>query len=105
MKQERPYLDWKDFMLSVVAAAYVNEASVKAMATFLNDCGVIVWFDVPTLRDIVVVDPQWLATLMASLVSFKVTWRFGIVKYTDLHGAWKHYGQDYVSTFAQLMEH
>lgn len=39
----------------------------------LHDTGIIVWHNVPTLRDIVVVNPQWFADAMARIVNFMNT--------------------------------
>ncbi len=36
----------------------------------LHDTGFVVWHDIPKLRNVVVVDPQWLADAMASVVTF-----------------------------------
>lgn len=36
----------------------------------LHDTGIIVWHNVPKLRDMVVINPQWLADAMAGVVTF-----------------------------------
>jgi hypothetical protein len=36
----------------------------------LHDIGLVVWHNVTRLRDVVVIDPQWLADALAGVVSF-----------------------------------
>lgn len=36
----------------------------------LHDTGLIVWNNVPRLKDLVIIDPQWLADAMAGVVTF-----------------------------------
>jgi len=36
----------------------------------LHDTGLIVWHNIPKLRNLVVINPQWLADAMASIVTF-----------------------------------
>jgi hypothetical protein len=43
---------------------------------FLHDVGTLVHFDDPFggLQDLVVIDPQWLADVMKSIISFNNKW-------------------------------
>jgi len=71
----------------------LNEASITTMLSFLDDAGVVIWFNrIISVRDLVILDPQLLADLFSSLVSFKVNWKNGIVTRSELEGAWKSKG-------------
>jgi len=74
------------------------------MSTFLDDAGVITWFNQPVLKELIVLNPHWLASLMSSLVSFTVNWRNGNIKGDDLQLAWKHIPTTLHSTLVQLLE-
>lgn len=42
---------------------------MKQIVTILHDTGNVVWHNVPKLRDIIIINPQWLADAMAGVVS------------------------------------
>eukprot|EP00028_Trichosphaerium_sp_Am-I-7-wt_P014393 CAMPEP_0168509328 /NCGR_PEP_ID=MMETSP0405-20121227/703_1 /TAXON_ID=498012 /ORGANISM="Trichosphaerium sp, Strain Am-I-7 wt" /LENGTH=581 /DNA_ID=CAMNT_0008526751 /DNA_START=34 /DNA_END=1780 /DNA_ORIENTATION=- len=42
------------------------------MTEFMHDVGSLIWFNTPKLREIVILDAQWLANVMSSLISFKI---------------------------------
>lgn len=48
----------------------MGEEAVQEATTMLHYAGIVVWHNVPKLRDLVVVDPQWLADAMAGVVTF-----------------------------------
>jgi hypothetical protein len=48
----------------------IDGEEVQDNATIMHALGAIVWHNVPKLRDVVVIDPQWLADTMAGVVSF-----------------------------------
>lgn len=48
----------------------MNEDKLRELTPLLHDVGIVVWHDVPKLRNIVVINPQWLADAMAGVVSF-----------------------------------
>ncbi len=43
---------------------------LPSITTLLHDTGFVVWHDVPKLRNVVIIDPQWFADAMASFVTF-----------------------------------
>lgn len=43
---------------------------MQDLTMLLHDIGSVVWHNIPKLRDLVVINPQWLADAMAGVVSF-----------------------------------
>jgi hypothetical protein len=48
----------------------VKPEFIPEITTMLHNTGFAVWHNVPKLRDIVIIDPQWLANAMAGVVTF-----------------------------------
>ena len=48
----------------------IEEEAIQDVTTMLHDTGFVVWHNVPKLKDMVVIDPQWLANAMAGVVTF-----------------------------------
>lgn len=48
----------------------IDESQITEITTILHDTGFIVWHNAPKLRDVVVINPQWLADAMAGVVTF-----------------------------------
>lgn len=48
----------------------IKEDSIAGITTMLHDTGLVVWHNVPKLRDVVVIDPQWMADAMSGVVTF-----------------------------------
>lgn len=69
------------------------QAKIKEYTAMFHCLGMIVWHDVPKLRDIVVVDSQWLADAMAGVVSFVfqtlIAQSNGMVSWNKLHSSIK----------------
>eukprot|EP00026_Physarum_polycephalum_P000251 Phypoly_transcript_00251.p1 GENE.Phypoly_transcript_00251~~Phypoly_transcript_00251.p1 ORF type:complete len:1880 (+),score=208.43 Phypoly_transcript_00251:799-5640(+) len=64
--------------------------TTKTVASFLNELGTIVWVDDPRLSSMVILDPQWLAKLMATLITSKMNFvNNGILERKNLHFLWK----------------
>jgi len=96
------YMEWREF--KGVFGPDLEEEAMSLMATFLNHVGTITWFSQPELKSLVVLDPQWLANLMATLVSFTVNWKNGLLSIRDLQLAWKHIPTRLHSTLVKLLE-
>jgi len=78
------------------------------MTTLFHATGVLVWYDSPKLKHYVIIDPQWLANIMATLVSFKVdrVTLAGQVTFQQLrHEIWKNQKQDEIRGIIALLEH
>ncbi len=48
----------------------IAEFQLRRITTLLHETGFVVWHDVPKLRNVVVINPQWFADAMASVVTF-----------------------------------
>jgi len=86
-KGRLPYVDWSEFVKLRFAPPDINATQLSGMVQFLNDVGVVNWF--PAVKDIIILDCKWLATLMSSLISFTSRWQNGIVKYSHILQSWK----------------
>jgi hypothetical protein len=64
-------MTWVEFCSLLVPLNFTSEGSIITLADFLHDVGIIIWFNQAGLKDLVILDPQWLAQIMASVVSFK----------------------------------
>jgi len=86
LKTQHPFVDWPHFKQFVNPT--LSEDQFTAMTVFFNYAGHIVWFNVPGIRELVILDTQWLANLLASVVSFKSRSKW-MLKRADLELAWK----------------
>jgi len=77
------------------------------MATLFHATGVLVWYDSPKLKHYVIIDPQWLANIMATLVSFKVdrVTLAGKITFQQCHEIWKTQKIDEIRGIIALLEH
>lgn len=48
----------------------IDSFAIEEVTKVLHNIGSIVWHNVPKIRDIVVINPQWLADAMAGVVTF-----------------------------------
>jgi len=108
-KAQHPYVNWKAFAQLVPDSGdgkSDQDASARAMATFLNHTGVITWFGNSELQDIVILNNKWLADLMASLISIpeKINWANGIVPLNGLQLAWNRIDQSLHGPLIKLLE-
>ncbi|CAI2297514.1 unnamed protein product [Caenorhabditis sp. 36 PRJEB53466] len=55
-------------MLSKLGRPFRDDIEFHAACTFLHDCGELVRFEDATLRDLIFVDPLWLAEFLTSIV-------------------------------------
>lgn len=70
------------------------------------DVGTLIYFDEPKLglNDMVILDPQWLADVMATLVTFKANFvNDGILQREYLHQVWKQYPIELHETLLRLL--
>lgn len=83
---------WGEY-LSWASACSVPKENIEAITQFLHDVGALIHFEnTARLKDIVILDPQWLADVFASLVTFKHLWvKNGILNKKDLPQVWKNY--------------
>lgn len=70
-----------------------DPASVLASVKFMNSVGSLVYFDTdPLLRNLIILDPQWLTRMMASLFTTKHRFVSGGILYVrDVLQIWKQF--------------
>jgi len=83
-----PTLSWEAFA-QMCEGSHVQSESLASLATYLNDLGVLVYFrDVN--RDVVVIDPQWITQMFATIVSMKANFaKGGLLKKSTLPQMWR----------------
>lgn len=100
----RPVLKWAEYS-SLANKCNISDQNVLISATdFLHDVGSLIWFNQPTLKDLVILDPQWLSNVMASIVSFKANWRNGVLTHDSLPIIWKVYPESLHNTLLGILE-
>eukprot|EP01103_Thecamoeba_quadrilineata_P001906 TRINITY_DN1176_c0_g1_i2.p1 TRINITY_DN1176_c0_g1~~TRINITY_DN1176_c0_g1_i2.p1 ORF type:complete len:1699 (+),score=387.97 TRINITY_DN1176_c0_g1_i2:81-5177(+) len=101
-KRQQRAIKWSTFEDLALAAGVQND-DVPVAAEFLTDTGVIVHFDDPQFRDLVILDAQHLASLMASVFTLKPEIvKAGILHAADLTKVWP-YPQDQITKFVTLL--
>jgi hypothetical protein len=80
------FKEWSDMAQKSVS---IDESAVKDATLYLHDLGSIVWFDEDGLRDVVVLDPQWLTRVFSSTVSAKSPVSNGLLRHEFLPTMWK----------------
>lgn len=81
-------------LLGLGAVCGMGEAKqVIDCVMFLSRIGSVLYFpDDPLISNLVVLDPQWLIDVMATLFTTKNSWiRDGLLKHSDLPHIWKEY--------------
>jgi hypothetical protein len=76
--QSSQVLRWTtwDHLVKLAQGCGINSEELVEVARFLYDAGTLVHFDdaFSGLQDLVVIDPQWLADVMKSIISFNNKW-------------------------------
>ncbi|KAN0024719.1 hypothetical protein ACTFIV_009128 [Dictyostelium citrinum] len=86
--QKERYIDYDDYMNECKLSHLLPE-EIKGATDFLHNLGIILHFDTPTLKNLVVLDPQWLADVMSSLITFSHNWiKRGILNHSELVAVW-----------------
>ncbi|GAM23578.1 hypothetical protein SAMD00019534_067530 [Acytostelium subglobosum LB1] len=85
--------------------ALVAPEDLGAATDFLTNLGIILHYNTPSLRDLVVLDPQWLADVMSSLVTFSHQWiKEGVLRHNDLPAVWSAYDPALRPTLLKILE-
>lgn len=90
-KTKKKVLSWEEYTELATHVHITQKKALEQMTEFLNDVGSLIWFDTPNLRELVILDDQWLASVMASVISFKQNWRDGVVPVRTLDIIWRDY--------------
>ena len=77
-ERREDYMTWNSWLgLSKIGGT--PEESIGQVTSFLHESGSILWFDEPRLRDLVILNPEWLSTTFRYLLSYKYNWALGVV--------------------------
>ncbi|KAK2167471.1 hypothetical protein LSH36_27g04002 [Paralvinella palmiformis] len=103
-RSEQSLLDWtKVEQIGNMCGIYGEE--VKQAVIFLNDLGVLQYFNNRFLCDRVVINPQWIVDVMASVVSVHSSViQNGRLRHSDIKVIWKHYPQQLHDWLLRLTE-
>jgi len=87
---ESPILSLAEFSAVAMDCKVAQESDVLHVANFLHELGEITYFPKGTLRDIVVLDPQWLTKLFSTVITMKANYvRDGLLKHAFLEQLWR----------------
>ena len=103
--QSLRFITWNQFLEYAHMFGIKGEEEVREMATFLHDMGSVLWYNSTMMRDMVILDPQWLSEMMASIISMKVRWKDGELPHSALANIWKAYPQSMHATLLSFLEH
>lgn len=80
-KDKRKVLNWDEYKEIASQVHTTQEKALNIMSEFLNDVGSIIWINKPGVRDLVILDDNWLSKVFASIVNFSSSWKNGIVSH------------------------
>lgn len=103
--QSLRFISWQQFVEYAHMFNITTDEEIRDMATFLHDMGSVLWFNSTTMRDVVILDPQWLSEVMASIISMKVRWKDGELPHSALANIWKAYPPQMHATLLSFLEH
>lgn len=99
------FISWHQFQEYAQIFNINGDEEVREMATFLHDMGSILWYNSTMMKDVVILDPQWLSEVMASIISMKVRWKDGELPHAALSNVWKAYPSKMHATLLSFLEH
>jgi len=85
-KQNVPYITFKDFKI-ICEKSQITKGNEKELLKFLNNAGVVVYFDSPLLNDTIYIDPNWLTRMVYGLINNKLRKLNGIIDEDYLNDA------------------
>src|SRR5690349_458160 len=81
-----------------------SDQDVREASLYLHDLGSIVWFGEDGLRDVVILDAQWLTQVFSATISAKTNLSTGILKHEDLPWLWRSYPRHLHPFMLTIME-
>jgi hypothetical protein len=73
-----PTIDYKEFE-NICKKANISRGNEKELLKFLNNAGVVVYFDSPLLSDTIYIDPNWLTKTVYRLINNKLHDKKGMI--------------------------
>lgn len=90
---------WKRFLHMID-----NESELERALSFLSTRGHIVWIDTGSLRDFIILNPQWLADVFTKFVSFNNCFKNGIVERSYVDSIWSEFSNEKKEFLLGLLE-
>ena len=66
MKKQTPLLSFEKISSIAEQSGITDKKDILDSIRFLNDLGVLQYFEINGLKDIVVIDPQWIVNVVSS---------------------------------------
>jgi len=102
--RKEDYIDWKTYS-KWASQCRIPSSQLELVTQFLAEMGSMIHFPDPFLRDLVVLNPQWLADLMSSLLTFRHQWaKNGILRRKDIPHVFEGYKSDICASLLALLE-
>eukprot|EP01130_Rhizamoeba_saxonica_P017658 TRINITY_DN8605_c0_g1_i1.p1 TRINITY_DN8605_c0_g1~~TRINITY_DN8605_c0_g1_i1.p1 ORF type:complete len:876 (+),score=171.86 TRINITY_DN8605_c0_g1_i1:240-2867(+) len=90
--RSRNFLLWNEYRNMVVLEG-MGDSMVYKMTEFFHNVGEIIWFKKTHLEPLIILNPQWLANLLSTIVTISSNFHLsnGIVPAKNLEVVWKEY--------------
>eukprot|EP01103_Thecamoeba_quadrilineata_P016060 TRINITY_DN5267_c0_g2_i1.p1 TRINITY_DN5267_c0_g2~~TRINITY_DN5267_c0_g2_i1.p1 ORF type:complete len:1706 (+),score=349.49 TRINITY_DN5267_c0_g2_i1:81-5198(+) len=104
-RSNRQIIEWSIFEKWCQSLG-VPFVEMNAAAAFLNDVGVLIFFPTdPSLKDILVLDPQYLARIMATIITLKNQFvKDGILEAKYLPYIWPKFKKEHYALLVALLQ-
>lgn len=103
-RRGEPQVDWATYRQWAMQCSIVDQQALKLATEFLADVGTIVYFADESI-DLVVLKPQWLADIMASLITFRHGWiKEGLLPDNFLRMVFESYPESLHETLLALLK-
>eukprot|EP00007_Cunea_sp_BSH-02190019_P005553 CAMPEP_0174232408 /NCGR_PEP_ID=MMETSP0417-20130205/2700_1 /TAXON_ID=242541 /ORGANISM="Mayorella sp, Strain BSH-02190019" /LENGTH=2427 /DNA_ID=CAMNT_0015310457 /DNA_START=88 /DNA_END=7371 /DNA_ORIENTATION=+ len=89
-KRMPPIVTAQDFAAMGIICNIREEAELNSATALLHNLGSLVHFDTDGLRDLIILDPQWLSDMMSTIITTKHSFvSDGILNHTALRQIWR----------------
>ncbi|GAM17642.1 hypothetical protein SAMD00019534_008170 [Acytostelium subglobosum LB1] len=83
------YIEFSEYEREAELSHMKLPDDLPGATAFLHNLGIILHYNTPSLKHLVVLDPQWLADVMSSLITFSHNWiKKGILVHNELTSIW-----------------
>ena len=90
--EQQPLMSLSHIHELAFESGIVNREKVVAMLRFFHSQGTFLWYeDLPEMKDVVIIDPQWLSDQLRTLISHRSSVNFicdGVLPLADLSTVW-----------------
>jgi hypothetical protein len=91
-KHDEPWISYEQITKIAEQSGIFEPEAILEAVLFLNDLGSLSYFDNKTLKDRVIIDPQWIVDVMSCVVSIKENViKDGRLLHKDINEIWDKY--------------